>query len=103
MAGNDTIITVEAGHETTETASANLDTQIHSQIHSVEGQATDGAEVYKIEIIKSIIFGGLAESITSLSIVSSATGGDTTTCKRCAQILEVLSFSIIHNIVRLLN
>ncbi|KAK4351060.1 hypothetical protein RND71_030373 [Anisodus tanguticus] len=72
-AGNDTIINVEAGHETTETASANLDTQIQ------EGQGTDAAEEYKIEIVKSIIFGGLAESITSLSVVSSATGGDTTT------------------------
>lgn len=87
MAGNDTIITVEAGNETRETASANVDTQIDS----VEGQATDGADGYKIEIIKSIIFGGLAESITSLSVVASATGGDTTTCKRCAQFLEVLS------------
>ncbi|KAF3685365.1 hypothetical protein T459_09752 [Capsicum annuum] len=72
---NDTIINVEAGHETTETASANLGTQIHS----VEGQGTDAAEVYKIEIVKSIVFGGLAESVTSLSIVSSATGGDTST------------------------
>ncbi|PHU23354.1 hypothetical protein BC332_08461 [Capsicum chinense] len=72
---NDTIINVEAGHETTETASANLGTQIHS----VEGQGTDAAEVYKIEIVKSIVFGGLAESVTSLSIVSSATGSDTST------------------------
>lgn len=87
MAGNDTIINMEPGHENRETASANLDTQIHS----VEGEAADRAEGYKIEIIKSIVFGGLAESITSLSIVSSATGGDTTTCKSCAQILEVLS------------
>ncbi|KAJ8554205.1 hypothetical protein K7X08_024883 [Anisodus acutangulus] len=73
IAGNDTIINVEAAPETTETASANLDTQIQ------EGQGTDAAEEYKIEIVKSIIFGGLAESITSLSVVSSATGGDTTT------------------------
>ncbi|KAK4362818.1 hypothetical protein RND71_018059 [Anisodus tanguticus] len=73
IAGNDTIINVEAAPETTETTSANLDTQIQ------EGQGTDAAEEYKIEIVKSIIFGGLAESITSLSVVSSATGGDTTT------------------------
>ncbi|XP_055825123.1 uncharacterized protein LOC129893766 isoform X2 [Solanum dulcamara] len=95
--GNDTIITVEAGHETTETASANLDTQIRS----VEGQATDGAEVYKIEIIKSIIFGGLAESITSLSIVSSATGGDTTTLNILVLAMANLIgglFIIFHNL-----
>uniref|UniRef100_A0A0V0J0U2 Putative ovule protein n=1 Tax=Solanum chacoense TaxID=4108 RepID=A0A0V0J0U2_SOLCH len=97
IAGNDTIITVEAGHETRETASANLDTQIQS----VEGQATDGADGYKIEIIKSIIFGGLAESITSLSVVASATGGDTTTLNILVLAMANLFgglFIIFHNI-----
>ncbi|XP_015164338.1 membrane protein of ER body-like protein isoform X5 [Solanum tuberosum] len=95
--GNDTIITVEAGHETRETASANLDTQIQS----VEGQATDGADGYKIEIIKSIIFGGLAESITSLSVVASATGGDTTTLNILVLAMANLIgglFIIFHNL-----
>ncbi|XP_015164335.1 uncharacterized protein [Solanum tuberosum] len=97
IAGNDTIITVEAGHETRETASANLDTQIQS----VEGQATDGADGYKIEIIKSIIFGGLAESITSLSVVASATGGDTTTLNILVLAMANLIgglFIIFHNL-----
>ncbi|KAH0691644.1 hypothetical protein KY289_019002 [Solanum tuberosum] len=97
IAGNDTIITVEAGHETRETASANLDTQIQS----VEGQATDGADGYKIEIIKSIIFGGLAESITSLSVVASATGGDTTTLNILVLAMANLFgglFIIFHNL-----
>ncbi|KAK6794745.1 hypothetical protein RDI58_008198 [Solanum bulbocastanum] len=97
IAGNDTIITVEAGHETRETASANLDTQIQS----VEGQATDGADGYKIEIIKSIIFGGLAESITSLSVVASATGGGTTTLNILVLAMANLFgglFIIFHNL-----
>ncbi|XP_049393537.1 uncharacterized protein LOC125857924 isoform X2 [Solanum stenotomum] len=97
IAGNDTIITVEAGHETRETASANLDTHIQS----VEGQATDGADGYKIEIIKSIIFGGLAESITSLSVVASATGGDTTTLNILVLAMANLFgglFIIFHNL-----
>ncbi|TMW97492.1 hypothetical protein EJD97_005393 [Solanum chilense] len=97
IAGNDTIITVEAGNETRETASANVDTQIDS----VEGQATDGADGYKIEIIKSIIFGGLAESITSLSVVASATGGDTTTLNILVLAMANLFgglFIIFHNL-----
>ncbi|XP_019226059.1 PREDICTED: membrane protein of ER body-like protein isoform X2 [Nicotiana attenuata] len=96
IAGKDTVITVEAGHETTET-SPNQDTQIHF----VERQGTDAAEGYRIEIIKSIIFGGLAESITSLSVVSSAAGGDTTTLNilvlGMANLIGGL-FIIFHNI-----
>lgn len=104
MTGKDTVITVEAGHETAET-SPNLDTQIHF----VQRQGTDTAEVYRIEIIKSIIFGGLAESIASLSVVSSAAGGDTTTCKSTDLTIifgrEKSSYlvSIIHNIVNYLS
>nr|XP_016481677.1 PREDICTED: uncharacterized protein LOC107802658 isoform X1 [Nicotiana tabacum] len=96
IAGKDTVITVEAGHETAET-SPNLDTQIHI----VQRQGTDTAEVYRIEIIKSIIFGGLAESIASLSVVSSAAGGDTTTLNilvlGMANLIGGL-FIIFHNI-----
>ncbi|XP_060204047.1 uncharacterized protein LOC132632217 isoform X2 [Lycium barbarum] len=95
IAGNHTIINMEAGHETTETASANLDTQIQ------EGQGTDAAEEYKIEIVKSIIFGGLAESITSLSVVSSATGGDATTLNIVVLAMANLIgglFIIFHNL-----
>lgn len=35
----------------------------------------------KWEILKSIVYGGLVESITSLSIVTSASGADAATCK----------------------
>lgn len=33
------------------------------------------------DILKSIVYGGLMESITSLGVVSSAAGGGATTCK----------------------
>ncbi|CAN4085584.1 unnamed protein product [Withania somnifera] len=86
IAGSDTIITVEAGNETT---SANL------------GQGTDAAEAYKIEIVRSIVFGGLAESVTSLSVVASATGGDTSTLNILVLAMANLIgglFIIFHNI-----
>lgn len=34
------------------------------------------------EIMKSIAYGGLAESVTSLGIVTSAASGDASTCKQ---------------------
>lgn len=34
-----------------------------------------------LEILKSIVYGGLIESITSLGVVSSAAGGGASTCK----------------------
>lgn len=38
-------------------------------------------EAYEIEVIRSIVYSALAESITSLSVVSSAAGGNAATCK----------------------
>lgn len=39
-----------------------------------------GAEV-TVDILKSIVYGGLIESITSLGVVSSAAGAGSATCK----------------------
>lgn len=47
------------------------------------------ASAVKREILKSIVFGGLTESITSLGIVTSAASADATTSK-CLQFLFVL-------------
>lgn len=47
----------------------------------VEQSGADAGETYEIEIIKSVVYGGLVESITSLGVVSSAAGGGTPTCK----------------------
>lgn len=35
----------------------------------------------ELDILKSIVYGGLVEIITSLGVVSSAAGADATTCK----------------------
>lgn len=43
-------------------------------------QRPDDGTIRKWEILKSIVYGGLAESITSLGVVSSAAGSDATTC-----------------------
>ncbi|CAH9110091.1 unnamed protein product, partial [Cuscuta europaea] len=74
--GKDTIITVEEG-PTASAESVNVP-HLATQIHEME-QGGNAREGNKIEIIKSIVYGGLAELITSLSIVSSAAGGDTST------------------------
>ncbi|CAH9140816.1 unnamed protein product [Cuscuta epithymum] len=74
--GKDTIITVEEG-PTASVESVNVP-HLATQIHEME-QGGNAREGNKIEIIKSIVYGGLAELITSLSIVSSAAAGDTTT------------------------
>lgn len=47
------------------------------------------ASAVKREILKSIVFGGLTESITSLGVVTSAASADATTSK-CLQFLFVL-------------
>jgi hypothetical protein len=41
----------------------------------------------KLEIVKSIVYGGLIESITSLSVVTSAAGAEATTCKFQSHVL----------------
>ncbi|XP_031110464.1 membrane protein of ER body-like protein isoform X3 [Ipomoea triloba] len=76
--GEDTIISVvEAGP--TETAESMNLPNLATEMCAVEQQGTNAREGNKIEIIKSIVYGGLAESITSLSIVSSAAAAGTAT------------------------
>nr|GMC68354.1 membrane protein of ER body-like protein isoform X2 [Ipomoea batatas] len=76
--GEDTIISVvEAGP--TETAESMNLPNLATEMCAVEQQGTNAREGNKIEIIKSIVYGGLAESITSLSIVSSAAAAGTST------------------------
>nr|GMC58124.1 membrane protein of ER body-like protein isoform X2 [Ipomoea batatas] len=66
--GEDTIISVvEAGP--TETAESMNLPNLATEMCAVEQQGTNAREGNKIEIIKSIVYGGLAESITSLSIL----------------------------------
>lgn len=95
--GDDTIIVVEASEIepaaaqrlqgiTVSAETGNLphtETQIH--VNELRGTSTGG--IQGVDIIKSIVYGGLVESITSLGVVSSAAGADTTTCK-----FSILSF-----------
>lgn len=46
--------------------------------HPLEDPRTGVAGV---DIIKAIVYGGLVECITSLSVITSAAGGDATTCE----------------------
>lgn len=95
VADKDTVIVVEAGpSKTTDSqlladsnASADLGTSPHLTTTGTDvvveqmGADADSGEAYEFEIIKSIVYGGLVESITSLGVVSSAAGGGTATCK----------------------
>lgn len=93
-AGEDTVIIIDSCPATeiiggivipAETA---IPTQLTTQTGiPAQEQTEDVGRNSKIEVIKSIVYGGLAESITSLSVVSSAAGGDATTCKHHINIL----------------
>ncbi|KAL3630775.1 hypothetical protein CASFOL_023759 [Castilleja foliolosa] len=64
-------------------------------------ERTEERQEYKIEVIKSIVYGGLAESITSLSVVSSAVGGGAATLNILALGMANLIgglFIICHNL-----
>lgn len=74
---------------TVETASVS---QPASQITTPGTERTGDREEFEIEVIKSVIYGGLAESITSLGIVTSAAGGGAATCKHS---LVIRSGSVI--------
>ncbi|KAG9155767.1 hypothetical protein Leryth_004021 [Lithospermum erythrorhizon] len=88
ITNKETIVTVGAGTTTTSqiTEESSVSTQqvasqTSGQVSIVERRGSEGGESYGIEIIKSIVYGGLVESITSLSVVSSAAGGGAATCK----------------------
>ncbi|KAK9093642.1 hypothetical protein Scep_025111 [Stephania cephalantha] len=73
-AGGDIIVDVEepsAREEAREIVGAGL----NRGEHRVDGTR----RIHNLEIVKSIVYGGLIESITSLGVVSSAAGGDAST------------------------
>lgn len=49
---------------------------------AVAGPVVEGR---KVEILKSIVYGGLIEAITSLGVISSAAGSGASTCKYTLQ------------------
>lgn len=52
-----------------------LETRI--QINEQRGTSTEG--IQGVEIVKSVVYGGLVESVTSLGVVSSAASSNVTT------------------------
>ncbi|KAK4433213.1 Membrane protein of ER body-like protein [Sesamum alatum] len=87
--GKDTVITIDAqpagSSQTlqgiirpTETE-ALLQSASQTQISTAGRRRSEARKEVEIEVIKSIVYGGLAESITSLSVVSSAAGGGAAT------------------------
>lgn len=92
--GKDTVIVVESEAVSTVASQMQQDLTISEQtttsanlttnISVTEATGVDIRQAYQIEIIKSIVYGGLVESITSLGVVSSAAGGDTATLNTLA-------------------
>lgn len=52
-------------------------------------------ESYQLDILKSIVYGGLVESITSLGVVSSAAGSGTATRKYSIPVIHYLLSTIV--------
>ena len=52
-----------------------------NQTNASERKGAGVGESWQWEILKSIVYGGLIESITSLGVVSSAAGAGAGTCK----------------------
>ncbi|KAL6533418.1 hypothetical protein OROMI_027530 [Orobanche minor] len=91
--GKDTVITIDSQpdelSQTMEGITSSLSETCLSETASLLQSSTQGTiagrerteerKEYEIEVIKSIVYGGLAESITSLSVVSSAAGGGAAT------------------------
>lgn len=65
----------------TTTADTATATQEVSKLDDAGRDKTEQRKEFEIEVVKSIVYGGLAECITSLSIISSASGGGAATCK----------------------
>ncbi|XP_075503079.1 membrane protein of ER body-like protein isoform X2 [Primulina tabacum] len=106
--GEDTVITIDS-YPATEIipgivipAETTIPTQPTTQNGiPAEERMEDVRRNSKIEVIKSIVYGGLAELITSLSVVSSAAGGDVTTLNILALGMANLIggfFVICHNL-----
>ncbi|KAL5717791.1 hypothetical protein ACHQM5_010756 [Ranunculus cassubicifolius] len=104
-AGKDVIVVIETDHTSTETShTVGVPTPEISTAYGA-GRQVDRATVSdRWDILKSIVYGGLVESITSLSIVSSAAGGGAGTLNIIALGLANLFgglFIIAHGLVDL--
>lgn len=85
--GQDTIITIESKQPEASAFQSSPDTVGGSGTpalqHAVgQGIVTTSTGGRSLDIVKSIVYGGLLELITSLSVVSSAVGADSATGKQ---------------------
>lgn len=64
-------------------------TETQTQIYIGEQPRAEVGEHQEWEILKSIVYGGLVESITSLGVVSSAAASGTAPCKNFSLSLSV--------------
>ncbi|XP_042047108.1 membrane protein of ER body-like protein isoform X2 [Salvia splendens] len=76
--GIDTKITIIDTHPGA-TITPSTVSQSGTQTSTAEREGLGAREERKVEVIKSVVYGGLAEIMTSLSIVSSAAGGGAST------------------------
>ncbi|XP_042011467.1 membrane protein of ER body 2-like isoform X4 [Salvia splendens] len=76
--GNDTRITIDA-HPPATVIPPPTASQLGTQTSTADREGRGAREERKVEVIKSIVYGGLAETMTSLSVVSSAAGGGAAT------------------------
>lgn len=89
-AGSDVIVVVEAAdksktfqtEDSVPVSGATLtETSAQTQVHIDDQAGDEVGEPYGIEILKSTVYGGLVESITSLGIVTSAASAGSSPCK----------------------
>ncbi|KAL0304528.1 UNVERIFIED_CONTAM: Membrane protein of ER body-like protein [Sesamum radiatum] len=114
-AGKDTVITIDAqpagSSQTLQGITRPTETavilQSASQISTAGRERTEVRKEFEIEVIKSIVYGGLAESITSLSVVSSAAGGGAATSTeqrdRYKELLGRRQNFILHAVVAIIS
>ncbi|XP_071701997.1 membrane protein of ER body-like protein isoform X2 [Rutidosis leptorrhynchoides] len=102
--GKDTIITIESKQPEQSALQSSPDAAVQQVVGS--GSVTTATEGRGLEIVKSVVYGGLMELIASLSVVSSAVGADAATVNVFALGLANIFgglFVIIHDLWDLRN
>ncbi|KAK1262747.1 hypothetical protein QJS04_geneDACA011574 [Acorus gramineus] len=87
-------------------ASLRASPRAETEVAIVDNRLLDTARIREWDVLKSIVYGGLIESITSIGVVSSAAGGDASTLSIVALGLANLIgglFIIAHDLKELKN
>lgn len=78
----------QTGQNIVYTEETNSALQSVPQVTVADAEGTEVRNEFEIEVIKSIVYGGLAESMASLGVVSSAAAGGADTCKYSVNFLD---------------